>query len=676
MDHPKFFSRGGDVFLNFGDYGQEVEIAAFSGDGTRVLTVQEVGVAKVWDVASGQQVGEIRPNSPLEGSGSGPTTGPFQLFIEAAALDSAGQVALLGLNDGTAGLFPVADGMRRTTFHHPDRPPASRWELVRAVSFSPDGSLAAVGFYGRCVGIWSVPSGQPVAFLDSGAADRLHRPGGWQRDTLVSSVALSADNRFVFAGHADMTATLWDPGTGQVVFDAYEHQEEILALWQGSNHIRWATSGGKVWEAAPEGVAERLATGESWQEASFAPDGNTLLVRTHEERVERWSLSGEQELLASLNLGERWIGFASSVRTLAFAPGGQAWVFPTSRDRLALADATGVRPLHGSIQSVQSVFSPDGSRLATFDTKCLRVWAVPSGELLGELIDAGTFWSAAFSPDSLLLAASTLGQVGLHDLGPARTISLWSVAQQRLICCWPAHDHQVLALSFLPDSQFLASASLDRTVRLWELSDQDGAQPREAGRLHYEDLNHEHLHALSDGRLLIFRDRQIEVWRMLREKLLDLPVAVKYDTRWQVSPDQRSLLVTRRGQVVDVWCLESGRLLARLQADIARPDVIPDRRLTEQGAFTAGGYLWRTIAGNLIHVGDGPRGWATPLRLSVDSKLVILPCPDRAALVALDREPRIVTEFAFEGRLRASCIARDCVLALNSVGKVFAPSRG
>src|SRR4051812_44794122 len=82
VDHPKFRTdEAGNLFLNFGDYGREVEVACFSGDGGRLLTVQEVGLAKIWQVASGRQVGEIPPSSPLVGSKAAPTTSPFQVFV-------------------------------------------------------------------------------------------------------------------------------------------------------------------------------------------------------------------------------------------------------------------------------------------------------------------------------------------------------------------------------------------------------------------------------------------------------------------------------------------------------------------------------------------------------------------------------------------------------------------
>ena len=125
--HPKVkLANDGTLLLNFGEYGQEVEVAAISGDGRRILTVKQVGEAQVWDVDSGAQVGTVSPDSPLVGtSGTAPTTLAFKVFIESAALNPDGSLALLGLNDGTAGVFRVADGTRLSVLHPPDETPAT-----------------------------------------------------------------------------------------------------------------------------------------------------------------------------------------------------------------------------------------------------------------------------------------------------------------------------------------------------------------------------------------------------------------------------------------------------------------------------------------------------------------------------------------------------------------------
>src|SRR5205085_1133444 len=148
-------------------------------------------------------IGEIRPSSPLEGSNAGPTPS-FRVFIEAVALNPAGDLALLGLNDGTAGVFSVSDGQRLSVLHDPEQAPAWKWSLARTVRFSDDGSLTLVGFFDGAVGIWSATGEKAVDFLrpaETPGAPELEAG----REGLVSSLDLSADGRYLFVGCADMT---------------------------------------------------------------------------------------------------------------------------------------------------------------------------------------------------------------------------------------------------------------------------------------------------------------------------------------------------------------------------------------------------------------------------------------------------------------------------------------
>ena len=84
--HPKFFRDAqGVLHLNAGEYGGRIDVAAFSGDGTRLLTVLDVSVAQVWDTATGELIGTLCPQSPLSGSDSGPTTDPFRCLSKLPA---------------------------------------------------------------------------------------------------------------------------------------------------------------------------------------------------------------------------------------------------------------------------------------------------------------------------------------------------------------------------------------------------------------------------------------------------------------------------------------------------------------------------------------------------------------------------------------------------------------
>ncbi|KAH8659453.1 WD40-repeat-containing domain protein, partial [Ilyonectria robusta] len=69
--------------------------------------------------------------------------------------------------------------------------------------------------------------------------------------------------------------------------------------------------------------------------------------------------------------------------------------------------------------------------------------------------------SVAFSPDSSLVASAS------HD----KTVRLWRIEDGACIQELKGHTDSVNSVAFSPDSSLVASASHDRTVRLWRIED-------------------------------------------------------------------------------------------------------------------------------------------------------------------------------------------------------------
>lgn len=675
-DHPKFQTTAfGELLLNFGEYGREIEVAAFSGDGRRLLTVHDVGTAHVWDTESRELLQEIRPKSPLDGTDVGPTTSPFQTFIESAALNPDGSLALLGLNDGSACVFSTksAERMSRVKEPHLEPEPAckalaeERWEVIRAVCFSPDGTLIAIGHFDRRVSIWDGIGKRFIQHLRPLSSQRFVSQGAQVRGTLVSSVGISSNNRYVFAGSADGVACIWDMESNSIVLNGVEHAAKIIEMFVSDACVRWATSDGTVWQADRNSPPRKiLETGQNWWTAVFSPSGVHLLTRTGGEEIDRWSLDGHCERLAVFDAGVR---FRDDLRPFAFGNAENEFCHLKAEKTLVLHQADSSLEFHCHHKFDQMLFSAEHRLLVTEGwADQAELWSIADEGHKRVLACPGGVCSMALSHDGRLLACGASGSGSDSNCSP---ISIFRVADGKLVIRLEGHEHQVHGLAFGPDDKWLISTSLDRSVRKWDLSTEAGAESK---RLVDRDLEFHYINILSDGRVLLFFRRGLEVWDSLDERLLEIPAPIGFRCRVAITPDERHVLLTTDDHIEE-WSLTSGSLVRRIQSDMLRPLHFPTRKLSGRIRAQAGANVWQYSGQNFIHVGDGPRGWVTPMSLSVDGQLIVLPCADGAAIVTVDKHPKLISIVPFKGKLRASWFTGEKAKLVNSAGQLFTWNR-
>ena len=120
------------------------------------------------------------------------------------------------------------------------------------------------------------------------------------------------------------------------------------------------------------------------------------------------------------------------------------------------------------------LFTPDGKELISVSgDKTIRIWDVDSGKPLRVLRPPigqgflGALFAAAMSPDGRMLAVGGAG-VPIRTQSPIYMVDYNSGRMSQVL---EGHRGSTTSLCFSPDGKQLASASSDRTARVWNVAD-------------------------------------------------------------------------------------------------------------------------------------------------------------------------------------------------------------
>lgn len=268
--------------------------------------------------------------------------------------------------------------------------------------------------------------------------------------------------------------------------------------------------------------------------------------------------------------------------------------------------------LKGHLAPVVSVsFSPDGASLATIaQDRSWRLWNVSAG-VSGSAITAhnGPGACVAYAPDGAAVATA----------GEDATLRVWSVATGQSRASVELGANAVSA-AFSPDSLRVAAGLGNGVIKIWEIGGPAKAMIGHSGPV-------VHLSYSSDGRELVSGslDGSVRIWNLDagKERVVfsGLPKGIK---ALAVSPGGNTVALGLPDKRIALWSLESGRETAVLMGHADIVDCLafsPDGRLLASGAKDQSARLW-DLAGGVSAVLKGHGDWIAALAFSRDGSML------------------------------------------------------
>ncbi|MDR3171886.1 MAG: caspase family protein [Treponema sp.] len=450
-----------------------INSAAYSPDGSRILSCSWDETIKIWDALSGRELKTLSTpgNTPL-----------------CAVWDAQGLFIAAGFWDGSITIWDMESETVYKTF-------LGHQVAVNSLAFSPDGQRLASASFDCTIKVWELETGTELHTLKGHTGS-------------VHAVLYSPDGGRIYSGSSDGTLRIWDGETGRELGKPLGMDSAVHALTLSPDGARISSGSFNgaimVWDART-GALLRTMRGNQYaiNALAFNPEGSRIVSGSIDKTVRIWDPESGV-LLKTLS------GHQMPVMSVAWSPAGRrvlsGSIDKTTKEWDAESGAL-LASYSGYIDDNRSVsFRFDAAQILsgsanTLDSSgVLRLWDPETGALLKSFTGHSKgINTAGWSPD---------GKSMLSGSGDA-SLKVWDAESGTLLATLSGHTNRITYGGFSPEGTRILSASWDSTLKVWDA--ETGAELRTLSG------NRDIIYAAAwspDGKRIISgcRDGVIKVW--------------------------------------------------------------------------------------------------------------------------------------------------------------------
>ena len=472
---------------------------------------------------------------------------------------------------------------------------------LRGLSFSPDGKYLAIAS-SPTIRIWEVKTGKCIKTL-TGYTDS------------ILTLIYSPDGKYLVSAHLDAIIKIWEVKTGECIKTLTGHTDYIEAVAYSSDG-KYVASGSsdktiKLWEVATGECIKTLTVHEDVGRpfyVGFAPDNKYIASGYSNVIIKIWDIETGKciKTLSDYTLDVD----TSKVYSVVYSPDWKYIASATMHETKLWEVASGncIKILEGGYNIA---YSPDGAYLA-IDCSGIEIWEVESGELVKKLgYRASSVSSVSFAPNGKFVASGSLNE----------TIRLWEVETGKCIKTLSERTGSVKSVCYSPDGKYLASGSWDKTIKIWNVATGECINTLTGHTDWVESVCYS-----PDGKYLASgsKDKTIKVWEAATGKCIK---TLTGRTGWVgsvcYSPDGKYLASGSWDETIKIWNVATGECIKTLTGRTCWVESVcysPDGKYLAIDSGAEKIKIWNVATGECIKTLEGHTGGIESIVYSPNGK--------------------------------------------------------